>query len=102
MNRKNIRRMENKIDIVLRHREKSEKNFFLLYSWRFLNLKENPKGVQEMCKVMEDMRNETVLEERRRIARTFLLMGELSYEKIAEGTKLSIEEIEKLAEREEE
>lgn len=50
-----------------------------------------------MCKAMEDMRNETALAERKKIARTFLLMGELSYEKIAEGTKLSVEEIRELA-----
>lgn len=53
-----------------------------------------------MCKVMEDMRNETVLAERRTIARSFILMGELSYEQIAEGTKLSIEEVKELAEKE--
>ena len=40
------------------------------------------------------------LAERRRIARTFLMMGELSYEKIAKGTELPIEEIERLAGKE--
>ncbi len=73
---------------------------FALMAERTRYLKEDPKGVQEMCKAMEDMRNETALAERKRIARAFLLMGELSYEKIAEGTDLSIEEIKKLAERE--
>lgn len=53
-----------------------------------------------MCKVMEDMRNEATLAERKEIARTFILMGELPYEKIAKGTKLLIEEIERLAGRE--
>ncbi len=55
-----------------------------------------------MCKSIEDMKNEVVkrvdLEVRRKIARTFILRGELSYEKIEKGTELSIEEIEKLAE----
>jgi len=74
---------------------------FELMAERTRYLKENPKGVREMCKVIEDMRNETALAERRRIARAFVLMGELSYEKIAEGTELSIEEIEKLAVKEE-
>lgn len=74
---------------------------FELMAERTRYLKENPKGVREMCKVMEDMRNETALAERRRIARAFVLMGELSYEKIAEGTELTIEEIEKLAVKEE-
>lgn len=36
--------------------------------------------MQEMSKVMEDMRNEDVLAERKEIARTYL-MGELSCEK---------------------
>ncbi len=74
---------------------------FSLMAERTKYLKENPKGVQEMCKVMEDMRNETALAERRRIARTLVLMGELSYEKIAESTELTIEEVEKLAVKEE-
>lgn len=75
---------------------------FDLMAERTRYLKENPKGVQEMCKAMEDMRNEAVLAERKEIARTFILMGELSYEKIAKGTKLTIEEIEKMAEKEKE
>lgn len=33
---------------------------FELMAERTRYLKENPKGVQEMCKVMEDMRNETI------------------------------------------
>lgn len=33
---------------------------FELMADRTRYLKENPKGVQEMCKVMEDMRNETI------------------------------------------
>lgn len=73
---------------------------FNLMAERTRYLKENPKGVQEMCKAMEDMRNEAALAERKEIARTFLLMGELSYEKIAKGTKLPIEEIEKMAGKE--
>ena len=48
-----------------------------------------------MCKSMEDMRNEADLAARKDIARSFILMGELSYEKIAKGTELSMEEIEK-------
>lgn len=46
---------------------------------------------------MEEMCNERALLEKRKIARTFILMGELSYEKIAKGTDLPIEEIEKIA-----
>ena len=79
--------------------EADDMNFDLLAE-RTRYLKENPKGVSEMCKAMEDMRNEAALEERKEIARTFILMGELSYEKIAKGTKLPIEEIEKMAVKE--
>lgn len=79
--------------------EADDMNFSLIAE-RTRYLKENPEGVSEMCKVMEDMRNETVLAERRTIARSFILMGELSYEQIAEGTKLSIEEVRELAEKE--
>ena len=50
-----------------------------------------------MCKAMEDMRNETELETKRKIAHTLVLTGELSHEMIAEVTELSIEEIEALA-----
>lgn len=49
---------------------------------------------------MKDMRNEATLAERKEIARSFILMGELSYEKIAKGTKLPIEEIERMAGKE--
>ena len=73
---------------------------FKLLADRTRYLKENPKGVSEVSKVMEEMRNEAALAERKEIARTFIMMGELSYEKIAKGTKLPIEEIEKMAEKE--
>jgi len=79
--------------------EADDMNFSLIAE-RTRYLKENPEGVSEMCKVMEDMRNETVLAERRTIARSFILMGELSYEQIAKGTKLSIEEVKELAGKE--
>ena len=79
--------------------EADDMNFDLMAE-RTRYLKENPKGVQEMCKAMEDMRNEAALAERKEIARAFITMGELSYEKIAKGTKLPIEEIEKMAGKE--
>lgn len=79
--------------------EADDMNFDLMAE-RTRYLKENPKGVQEMCKSMEDMRNEAALAERKEIARTFIMMGDLSYEKIAKGTKLTIEEIEKMAGKE--
>ena len=70
---------------------------FSLMAERTKYLKEDQEGVQEMSKILEDLRNETDLAARTEIARAFLLMEEFSYEKIAEGTKLPIEYIEELA-----
>ncbi len=52
-----------------------------------------------MCKIMEDMRNEAALRERKDIAYTLVLLGKLSYKEIAESTKLPIEEIKEMAGR---
>ncbi len=70
---------------------------FSLMAERIKYLKEDQEGVQEMSKILEDLRNETDLAARTEIARAFLLMEDFSYEKIAEGTKLPIEYIEELA-----
>ena len=54
-----------------------------------------------MCKVMEDMRNEAALEarldERKDVAYRLLKMGGMTLDKIAEISKLSIEEVRMLA-----
>lgn len=76
--------------------EASEMNFDLMAE-RTRYLKENSEGVREMCKAMEDMRNETELETKRKIAHTLILTGELSYKMIAEVTELPIGEVEALA-----
>lgn len=55
--------------------------------------KEDEKGVAAMCKAMEDMRNEAKLEERKEIACSLLVDGELSYEKIAKHTGFTVEEL---------
>ena len=52
-----------------------------------------------ICRIMEDMRNEAEYGKTIEIAHTFVLMGDLPYEKIAEGTGLSIEIIKELAEK---
>ena len=65
---------------------------FELMAERTRYLKENPEGVSEMCKVIEDMRKEV----QREIAKNRLLDGALSLEKIAEYARLPIEEIKKL------
>ena len=51
--------------------EADDMNFDLMAE-RTRYLKQNPKGVQEMCKAMEDMRNAAALAERKEIARTFV------------------------------
>lgn len=57
--------------------------------------KEDPKGVSEMCKIMEDM----VIEEKCRDAVRLLRTGKLSVEDIADALKLPLETIKELAEK---
>ena len=61
---------------------------FELMSERTRYLKENPKGVSEMCRIMEDMRNESlnegIQEEKRMTVIRMLTDGMLTLEKIAE------------------
>lgn len=76
--------------------EADDMNFDLIAE-RTRYLKENQKGVQEMCKVLEDMRNETILKERRKIAGSLLKVGKLSYEEISRCADLTLEEIKTMA-----
>lgn len=78
--------------------EAGDMNFGLMVE-RTRYLKENSKGVEEMCQIMEEMRNEAEYRKTIEIAHTLILMGDLPYEKIAEGTGLSIEVIKELAEK---
>ena len=63
-------------------------------------LKENPKGVSMMCKIMEDMRNETrnetLKESAVNTARRMIIDGILTLEKISEYAGLSLDEVKKL------
>jgi hypothetical protein len=59
--------------------------------------KETQEGVEAVCKVMEDMCNEAVLENSREIAKKFIELGVVSYEDIAKATGLSLSEVQKLA-----
>ncbi len=70
---------------------------FDLMADRTRYLKENSKGVEEMCQILEDMRNETILKERRKIAGSLLKIGKLSYQEIAECSQLSLEQIKVLS-----
>ena len=61
-------------------------------------LKENPKGVREMCKVMEDLRDESYAEgrmEQARLTAKNLKMHGLTLEQIAEAVGFDIETVRK-------
>lgn len=61
--------------------------------------KEDPKGVSEMCKITEDIRDEAEQMANYRTAVNFLKSGKLSIKDIADGTELSIETVKALAEK---
>ncbi len=66
-------------------------NFELMVN-RTRYLKENPKGVNEMCKIMEDMRSESLKE----VALRMLVAGKYALEEIANISGLSLDEVKKL------
>ena len=61
--------------------------------------KEDAKGVETMCKSMEEMRNEASRSKAIQIARRMLDSGKLTYEEIAEFSDLTIEEVKTLDEK---
>ncbi len=65
---------------------------FELIANRTRYLKENPKGVNEMCKIMEDMRSESLKE----VALRMLIAGKYALEEIADISGLSLDEVKKL------
>ena len=73
---------------------------FELMAERTRYLKENPEGVEQMCKVIEDMRKEEreegIKEGMRMTARRMLADGTLALEKIAKYVGLSLDEVKKL------
>ena len=73
---------------------------FELMAERTRYLKENPKGVQEMCKIMEDMRNESLIEGikegMKETALRMLDAGKYALEEIVNISGLSLEEINQL------
>ena len=70
---------------------------FALMAERTRYLKENPKGVQEMCKVMEDMRNEAEYYKAIEIAKRMIVRGKATLEEIAEDTGLALNKIQELS-----
>ena len=69
----------------------ADMNFKLLAD-RTRYLKENPKGVSEMCKVMEDMKKESLME----VALRMLGAGKYALEEIASISGLPLDEVKKL------
>ena len=63
--------------------------------------KEDEEGVAAMCKAMEDTRTEAVIDDRKDTTCRLLKKGGMSFEDIAEISKLSIEEVRILASKRE-
>ena len=61
------------------------------------NYKETEEGVDTMCDIWEEVRNEGELKARIEIAQRLLNEGSLTYEKISECSGLSIEKVRELA-----
>ena len=64
---------------------------------RMREIKEQQKEVDEMCAVLEEVRNETRAEEKRESAERLIKQGKLSLEDIAEGTGLTLSEVQEIA-----
>ena len=60
-------------------------------------LKDSPEGVSEMCKAIEDMRNEAKWQKAAETAMKLIAMGILTEEQIAHATGLTLEEVQELA-----
>lgn len=73
----------------------SEMNYKVLAD-RARFFKESKEGVAIMCKAMEDMRNQAVMEDRVKNALKMLSDGLLPLEKVAEYSELSLEEVKNL------
>ncbi|MDE7266957.1 MAG: hypothetical protein K2N89_05780, partial [Lachnospiraceae bacterium] len=73
---------------------------FELMADRTRYLKENPKGVNEMCQIMEDMRNkslkEGIQEEKKMTVFRMLGAGKYMLEEIANISGLSLDEVKRL------
>ncbi len=69
---------------------------FELMAERTRYLKENPKGVNEMCKVIEDMRTQERKETMTEIALRMLRAGRYALEEIVNISGLSLDEVKNL------
>ena len=71
--------------------------YYSVLADRVRYFKEDEKGVTVMCKAMEDMRNEASKEKAISVAREMIKDGVLSYEKIAQYSGLTVDEVKELA-----
>lgn len=71
--------------------------YYQVLADRVRYFKEDEKGAAVMCKAMEDMRNEAAKEQAIRAAREMIKDGVLSYEKIAQYSGLTVDEVKELA-----
>ncbi len=55
--------------------------------------KEDERGISEMCKVMEDMRNETIERRNIEVAKSLYMLGKLTIEEIASTAGLTIDKV---------
>ena len=76
----------------------AEEMHYQILADRVRYYKEDREGVATMCKAMEDMRNEAVKENAIKAARSFLALGKLSYEEIANSLGLTVDEVKALDE----
>ncbi len=78
---------------------KADDMYFSQLAAKMRYFKEDEKGVEVMCRVMEEMRNETELATRIDNALEMINDGQLSFEKIAQYSGLSLEKVRELAEK---
>ncbi len=78
---------------------KADDMYFSQLAAKMRYFKEDEKGVEVMCRVMEEMRNETELATRIDNALEMINDGQLSLEKIAQYSGLSLEKVRELAEK---
>ena len=76
----------------------AEEMHYQILADRVRYFKEDTEGVATMCKAMEDMRNEAVKANAIKAARSFLALGKLSYEEIANSLGLTVDEVKALDE----
>ena len=60
-------------------------------------LKEKEEGVNEMCKIMDEMKQEAIQEERYDIVANMLKETDMSKDQIAHLANVTVEEVEELA-----